>query len=78
MNVEAEPGRQEIPSVGLSNEGVRRDAKGGEDGRKDDSCGPGQRQRLICIHSVLLFAQHSLGIIEGEKEVEINGTIIKN
>lgn len=45
MNVEVEPGRQEIPSVGLSNEGVRRDAKGGEDGRKDDSCGPGQRQR---------------------------------
>ena len=37
MNVEVEPGRQEIPSVGLSNEGVRRDAKGGEDGKDRNS-----------------------------------------
>lgn len=40
-----EPGRQVILSVGLSNEGVRRDAEKGEDGREDDSRGPGRRQR---------------------------------
>ena len=45
MNVEAEPGRRAILSVGLSNEGVHRDAKGGENRREDDSRGPGRRQR---------------------------------
>lgn len=33
--MEGEPGRQAILSVSLSNEGVRRDAEGGEDGRDD-------------------------------------------
>lgn len=33
--MEGEPGRQAILSASLSNEGVRRDAEGGEDGRDD-------------------------------------------
>lgn len=33
--MEGEPGGQAILSASLSNEGVRRDAEGGEDGRDD-------------------------------------------